>query len=421
MDAPVEIPNPIDRFFLQAVLIVLWGTLSFTRMEILLYAQGIPPTTYQVLLRRDVPMVIIIAFIFLIAMMKLGRQVRIRNFWVFISLPLFIFWIIMAGAAKAEAPLFFAFACLHWVLAYLAFLIIPPLIKPFDLIDFALDAFLGCAIVVGVIHMLDMAMNPDQLLAGVPGMFGGNRAHVGLYFLISMATAFYAWSERPRRLHVAAIVVSLICLLISGSRAAQIAAAIFMCLLILARGTFKTYLLGVPTIAGFVAFFKLILADRASNAFSVGNGVTIDASAGNRLIIWLKSWEIITQSKEHFFIGIGFCNFRFLYNKLVTTPFYANAAHNLYLHYWVETGLIGLILLLAICATLFFYCWSVGKRHRNLRYMAFLTLGIIFTGFTQETLVPDASFGNVLTLYFLIMGLTIYKAAAADGAIRAQA
>jgi hypothetical protein len=48
--------------------------------------------------------------------------------------------------------------------------------------------------------------------------------------------------------------------------------------------------------------------------------------------------------------------------------------------------------------------------------MGFLTVGILFTGFTQETLLPDPSFGNFLTLLFLLFGLTTYKAAAAAAA-----
>jgi hypothetical protein len=43
-------------------------------------------------------------------------------------------------------------------------------------------------------------------------------------------------------------------------------------------------------------------------------------------------------------------------------------------------------------------------------------VGILFTGFTQETLLPDPSFGNFLTLLFLLFGLTTYKAAAAAAA-----
>ncbi len=416
MDETGGKPNPTDTAFLKFFLILLFGTLTVTRMELPLYSQGSMPW-YQVSLRRDVPVCILLSLIFVLGLVKLGGAVRVRKFWIFSSVPALILWIIATGAGRAEAPLFFAVACMHWVLAYLAFLLIPPLLKPFNLLDFALDAFLGWTVAAGGIQILNMAANPGQLLEGVSGVFGGNRAHVGLYFLISLATAFYAWSERRSRLHVAAIAVSLICLLISGSRAAQMSAALFMVLVIMSFGSLKTYLWGVPTIVGFVAFIKLILADRAASTFAVTEGITIDESAGNRLIIWFKSWEIITQSSDHFLMGIGFSNFRFLYNKLVTAPFYANAAHNLYLHYWVETGVVGLALLLIICVTFVAHCWRAGARHPNLRYMAFLTLGVIFTGFTQESLLPDPSLGNVLTLYFLIMGIAIYKAASADALV----
>ncbi len=408
MGIPSGKPNPMDRFFLKCITILLFGTLTVSRMEFAIYSRDTIPW-YQILVRRDVILCLFLFFAFVVGMIKLGSAIRILNFRAFLAIPIFISWIISSGCFKTEVPLFFAVASLHWIFAYFAFLFIPPLLKSFALLDFAVDTFLAWAVAAGCLQILLMVISPDHLLSGVAGVFSGNRAHVGLYFLIALASGFYAWSDRRRRIHVAAIVISLICLLISGSRAAQTAGALFMCLLILSRRSWNTYLWGVPTIAGFMAFVRLILTDRGSDAFAITQTITIDASAGNRLIIWLKTWEIITQSWDHFFLGIGFGNFRFLYNKLVDAPFYANAAHNLYLHYWVETGLIGLFLLLIICASLFLFCWKHGKHRKNLRYMAFLTMGIVFTGFTQESFLPDPSFGNVLTLYFLIMGLATYN------------
>jgi O-antigen ligase len=391
--------HPVDRAFFRAAVFLLFATLTVSRVKITLLNNPIAPW-YQVLLYFDAP-VLVILFL---------------NFRRFIIIPLFLCWIFVTTIGRVERPLFFSSTYAQWWLAYLSFLLLPPLLFRFGLIDFAMDVFLGWSLFAAAVHLGMIALNPGDLLDGVTSIFGGNRAHVGMFFLLSFSIGAYSWMERKRRLHLVAMIASILCLMASGSRASQIAVAIFMFLFILTSRSKKLILIGIPTISGLLLFVKLIVANRASDSFALSKGMAIDSSAGNRIIIWFKSWEIITQSKEHFLYGIGFSNFRFLYNKLVTAPFYANAAHNLYLHYWVETGLIGLLLMLAVCGSLIIYCLLSGPRGGNLKYMGFLTVGILFTGFTQETLLPDPSFGNFLTLLFLLFGLTTYKAAAAAAA-----
>jgi O-antigen ligase len=409
MAVPAATPNATDKVFLKAVIFLLFGALTVSRVKMPLEVITIPPW-YEVILYFDAPLVAAIGALFVFALLKLGSDVRIRNLFFFWPIPALLIWIFISGVSTAQKPLLFAVIFVQWVLAYLAFVIIPPLVRAFDLTDFALDTFLGWSIFGAAAHLAVTAIHPGQILNGVYSVFGGNRAHVGVYFLISLSTGVYAWSLRRRRLHAVAAALSLLGLLVSGSRAGQLGAVMFLILLILSSRSWKIIGLSLPPLAGMLIFFKLIIANRAADSFAVGKGVSVDASAGMRLIIWLKSWEIITQTREHFLYGIGFTNFRFLYYKLVAIPFYANAAHNMYLQYWVETGLIGLVLLLLTCGSLLLYCWIHRARHPSLLYMGFLTLAMMFTGMTQETFMPEPALGNVLTLYFLIMGLATYRA-----------
>ena len=399
-----------DKAFFKFIILILMGTLTVSRVKITLMSTPLPPW-YEIVLFFDVPLLLFLLAVLLLAHLMSGGEIRIRNFWSFAPIPLLLAWLLLSGILMAQKPMFFAAGYGQWVLAYLAFLLLPPLLARFGLIDYAVDAFLAWSIAGGVAHLGMTVLHPDQVLVGVASVFGGNRAHVGFYFLIALATAVYAWSQRQRKLHGVAMTIAVLCVLTSGSRASQMAAVLFLVLLIISTRSAKMIALGLPAIAGLIGLFKLILADRGSDAFAVAKGVNIDASAGYRLLIWLKSWEIITQSQEHFLFGIGYSNFRFLFYKLVYTPFYANAAHNVYLHYWVETGLIGLLLLLLVCLSLLVYCWRHGRHEPGLRSMGFLVLGALFTGLTQETFVPAPFNGNVLTLFFLIMGLTTYKAA----------
>lgn len=409
MQAMGPVPNPIDKLFLKALVILLFGSLTVTRLKFqFVNVQSMP--NYEMVFNFDTPLLICVFVVFICALLKMGSAIRVRNFWFFLAIPAFLAWLTISGIIDALKPEFFASALSQWFLAYLVFLAIPAILNPYGLFDYAIDVFLAWALFAGIAHLTVILFNPSQVLEGVSSVFSGNRAHVGVYFLISFATSVYAWMERKRRLHAVAAVVSILCLLTSGSRAAQLGAILFILLFILRSGSRKVTLWGIATIAGFGFFFKLIIADRAASSFAVSQNVSIDLSTGQRLIIWVKSWEIITQSQEHFFFGIGYTNFRFLFNKLVDVPIYANAAHDVYLHYWTETGLIGVSLFLIICGSMIAYCWKKRKAQPNLVYMGFLTVGLMVSGITQETFVPCLAMGNVLTLYFLVMGLVFYKA-----------
>lgn len=395
-----------DRFFFGALIVALFGFLTLSRAKLILVnAQP----AFIIPLFPDVPLLAILFVLFFCALFHHGTGfglIHAKTLW---PMPFFLAWLLMSGF-MAVNPLLFGYGFTQWIFAYLAFLLLPPLLHRHGLLEFSVDSFLAWAVLAGFGQALWVMTDPEKILEGVQGLFGGNRAHVGLYFLLSLAVSLGAWVERRRWLHLAALAASLLGLLVSGSRAAQLGAAIFILLVIFLRPSLKALLLGIPVVAGLGFLILRIVQERASHAFSVSEGVAIDASAGMRLIIWVKSWEIINLNLWNFFVGIGYSNFRFLYNKLVDAPFYATAAHNMYLHYWVETGLVGLMMLMVVLCGYLLFCWRSGKSNASIRYFGYFIVALLFTGFTQESLVPFRALGNFVTLCFLMMGLMAFSA-----------
>jgi O-antigen ligase len=138
--------------------------------------------------------------------------------------------------------------------------------------------------------------------------------------------------------------------------------------------------------------------------FQVSDDVKIDASAGRRLLMWAVTWKAINDSPKVFWTGFGFSNYRWEFGHAIKLFFYTPAAHNVYLHMWAETGLVGLLLYLLVFAAMIVFAFRQRKAHPPGLLLGALAIGVLSTGFTQETFFPNEAQSNfpvLLTVIFL--------------------
>ena len=81
---------------------------------------------------------------------------------------------------------------------------------------------------------------------------------------------------------------------------------------------------------------------------------TFEHGDTNRLVLYNIAWNLI---KDNPWFGIGYFNFKFLFEVHKLPPFLdstTNFVHNDYLQFWLENGLLGLLSLLAVITSFYF-------------------------------------------------------------------
>lgn len=132
-----------------------------------------------------------------------------------------------------------------------------------------------------------------------------------------------------------------------------------------------------------------------------------DQAGQNRLRIWTYSMEYLTDSPRQFVLGSGL---RMFFNQ-VQRPHYDVKEmerliypHNIFLNFWLETGLAGLIAIIGILIALIKYGWHIFRRDR---LWGAAILGAL-TAFIIHGLVDVPYFKNDLAMMFwLLAGLII--------------
>ncbi len=91
--------------------------------------------------------------------------------------------------------------------------------------------------------------------------------------------------------------------------------------------------------------------------------VDISETSNNlRLEIWKKSLESIARNP---LFGVGVGNFPVVLNQNISALKAGASAHNLYLNILAETGIISLIIFLAICCLILKYSWEIFVKTRD--------------------------------------------------------
>ncbi|WJH35166.1 O-antigen ligase family protein [Paenibacillus sp. CC-CFT747] len=106
--------------------------------------------------------------------------------------------------------------------------------------------------------------------------------------------------------------------------------------------------------------------------------------------------------KEHFFFGAGGGGWATLYEKYQNNPYTSRQAHSFFLQYWIEAGLIGLLLFLALVLFVFFkYLSSIFRDESENGYLFYIPS---VTLLVHSSIDFDMSFLYLGCLLFLCLG-----------------
>ncbi len=229
----------------------------------------------------------------------------------------------------------------------------------------------GTALVIGLI-LAGMAIHQHWVLGETPkSLFSDINLHAALLNLIALPLAGYFLVNSASKSHHRMVALGL---------AACFLLVVYSVMLTQSRGAVLAHVLALSVLLGFAwrnaarsAVLTVLLltlgAFAAANIASdgglmerLGTLARPQGASTERLLIWRSAWELLKESP---WWGIGLGMFPLLWQPY-RYPADGSAgyfAHNDYLQIWIEAGLPGLLLLLAVLAASFWTCLAVMRRH----------------------------------------------------------
>ncbi len=138
-----------------------------------------------------------------------------------------------------------------------------------------------------------------------------------------------------------------------------------------------------------------------------------EKSGGNRLTLWSYSWEYLAKSPKNFVLGTGIRQFF----RKVQKPFYDVKKmerliypHNIFLNFWTETGLVGMISFVGIYCSLVVASYSLYKTDQIIGAGLISSLAALLI----HGLVDVPYFKNDLAMLFWIMAAIVIGAKVAQ-------
>lgn len=189
-----------------------------------------------------------------------------------------------------------------------------------------------------------------------------------------------------------------LCALVSGSRAGFVAASVLLVAVLLSRP--RQLLLLLASTALFVVvslYFSANLADVFSRAVSrqqsIATSYDEDGLAG-RVEIWSERVALLNWEPALWLTGTGF-------GSAIES---GNNGHMLYLQTTLECGLVGTGVFLFFAWKVLSLLWRLGA---SARVLCYLTVAILLSGLTQETLYPVPALGHFCGMYLFCIGVAL--------------
>ncbi len=229
----------------------------------------------------------------------------------------------------------------------------------------------GTALVAGSM-LAGMAIHQHWVSGEAPrSLFPDINLHAAFLNLIVLPLAgyflAYSASRSPRRLIIlglaACFLLIVYSVMLTQSRGAVLAHVLALSVLLgfAWRNTARSAVLTVLLLT-FGAFAAANIASDGGLMERLGTLARPQEASTERLLIWRSAWELLKESP---WWGIGLGMFPLLWQPY-RYPADGSAgyfAHNDYLQIWIEAGLPGLLLLLAVLAASFWTCLAVMRRH----------------------------------------------------------
>lgn len=211
------------------------------------------------------------------------------------------------------------------------------------------------SVVYFVVIILALGLLIDLVNPGITHLVGrfrgllGNPNGLGLYsflFILLFATVSEHFENLFSRNEKAIIYgIALFCLLKCGARTSLVSVIMFV---------FFVRFYKISSLLGFVIFvFSVIIYQLVSDnlvniivSLGLGSQFRVETlkSGSGRIIAWKFAWD---QIQDNFYLGKGFSYTEYIFKQnyeYLSRLGHQGAAHNAYLTFWLDTGLIGLIL-----------------------------------------------------------------------------
>lgn len=218
--------------------------------------------------------------------------------------------------------------------------------------DFFLKSIVFLVMSILLFGFVINVLNPSftNLVGRYKGMLG-NPNGLGLYtllFIILFTVIIDTKKELYTRREIVIIyIISFLSLIMCGARTSLFASFLFL--------FFRKFYKMSPLLGFFIFIISLAIYQAVSSnieLFIAGLGLSeflrVDtfSTMSGRDIAWEFAWQ---QIQPNFFIGKGFSYTEYIYKanyEYLSLLGHQGAAHNSYLTFWLDTGLVGLVLFL---------------------------------------------------------------------------
>jgi O-antigen ligase len=165
------------------------------------------------------------------------------------------------------------------------------------------------------------------------------------------ALVLFLDDRRHRRLTLAWAAVLAVALALTFSRGAYLAIGVLAVLTIVrVRPSLRRPLLVIGIAAAATALVVIVTSSNTPLMQDRFSYVALNYTLQTRSLIYIATWHMVTA---HPILGLGIGGYRY-----VLHGFPEIYPHDLYLAFWVELGLVGMVTFLAILAGLFWRAWS---------------------------------------------------------------
>ena len=197
--------------------------------------------------------------------------------------------------------------------------------------------------------------------------------------------------------------LSLAAFIMINTRGAWLALAIVLAFIIVYRLRSPKKILVATLICAVLGGMFLIASPKTFNRLTTLFNPTSEQSVSERFLMWKSAIHAIEDNP---LTGVGFGNYEAAYRETYildeAKERFQGHAHNVYLQFWAETGLPGLILFCGLFGYILRWSWQRARNFYGLIIFS-ATLDVTLYGLTDYTL---ASF-SAMRVYWLMFGVCI--------------
>ena len=188
-----------------------------------------------------------------------------------------------------------------------------------------------------------------------------------------------------------------------NTRGAWLALAIVLAFIIAFRLRSRKKIIAASLVFVVMGGIFLMASPKTFNRLATFANATSEQSVSERFLMWKSAVHVI---EDNLLMGVGFGNYEAAYQEKYilaeAKERFQGHAHNVYLQFWAETGLPGLILFCVLFGYILYWSWRRANSFYGLIIFS-ATLALMFFGLTDYTI---SSF-SAMRVYWLVFAVCI--------------